>query len=150
MRDSFENEHRQQKGKANHGLSFRACILPQIPLVLGWLALDLTLRFTFQGTGVVGGHYLPAHLFTLGWVAILTGLVILAPGRLRSLARWLPTVVFGLLTLTHSAFMNVFRRFFSVAALTFSGVGDFVEVDYIQFHRPVLLAFGGAVLLTFL
>ena len=150
MRDSFENEHRQQKGKADPGLSFRACILPQIPLVLGWLALDLTLRFTFQGTGVVGGHYLPAHLFTLGWVAILTGLVILAPGRLRSLARWLPTLVFGLLTLTHSAFMNVFRRFFSVAALTFSGVGDFVEVDYIQFHRPILLAFGGAVLLTFL
>ena len=138
-----------QEGKAI-GLSFRACILPQIPLALAWLILDVNLRYTFQGTAVVGAWYLPAFLFTFGWILVLTGLVIFLPGRARSLARWLPTVVFGLLTLTHSAFMNVFRRFFSVAALTFSGVGDFVETDYIQFHPPILWAFGGAVVLTFL
>ena len=138
-----------QEGKAI-GLSFRACILPQIPLALSWLILDVNLRYTFQGTAVVGAWYLPAFLFTFGWILVLTGLVIFLPGRARSLARWLPTVVFGLLTLTHSAFMNVFRRFFSVAALTFSGVGDFVETDYIQFHPPILWAFGGAVVLTFL
>ena len=138
-----------QEGKAI-GLSFRACILPQIPLALAWLILDINLRYTFQGTAVVGAWYLPAFLFTFGWILVLTGLVIFLPGRARSLVRWLPTVVFGLLTLTHSAFMNVFRRFFSVAALTFSGVGDFVETDYIQFHPPILWAFGGAVVLTFL
>ena len=138
-----------QEGKAI-GLSFRACILPHIPLALSWLILDVNLRYTFQGTAVVGAWYLPAFLFTFGWILVLTGLVIFLPGRARSLARWLPTVVFGLLTLTHSAFMNVFRRFFSVAALTFSGVGDFVETDYIQFHPPILWAFGGAVVLTFL
>ncbi|MBQ2926670.1 MAG: LTA synthase family protein, partial [Ruminiclostridium sp.] len=138
------------EGKASHGLSFRACILPQIPLVLAWGILDLTLRFTFRGAGIVGVRYLPASLFTLGWLVVLAGLVFLLPGKARSLARWVPTLVFGLLTLTHSAFMNIFRRFFSVAALTFSGVGDFVEVDYIQFHPPVLLAFVAALVLTFL
>lgn len=149
MRNSFENEHRQQEGKAG-GLSFRACVLPQIPLILAWLVLDLTLRFTFRGAGIVGVRYLPASLFTLGWVVVLAGLVILLPGKARSLARWVPTVVFGLLCLTHSAFMNIFRRFFSVAALTFSGVGDFVETDYIQFHWPIVAAFVAALVLTFL
>ncbi len=150
MFQSSKRSDTVQEGKASHGLSFRACILPQIPLVLAWLVLDLTLRFTFRGAGIVGIRYLPASLFTLGWVVILAGLVVLVPGKARSLVRWLPTVVFGLLTLTHSAFMNVFRRFFSVAALTFSGVGDFVETDYIQFHPPILAAFGAALVLTFL
>ena len=149
MRNSFENEHRQQEGKAT-GLSFRACILPQLPLLLAWGILDLTLRFTFRGAGIVGIRYLPASLFTLGWLVVLAGLVFLLPGKARSLARWVPTLVFGLLALTHSAFMNIFRRFFSVASLTFSGVGGFVEVDYVQFHPPILIAFGAALVLTFL
>lgn len=154
----------QTEGKAL-GLSFPVCVLKGrvysraggplswlhlLPLVLAYLGLDLTLRFTYRGMGIVGVTYLPASLFTLGWVLVLAGLVPVVPRWARPLVRWLPVAVFALLCLTHSAFMGVFRRFFSFSALTYSGVESFVETDYIQFHPWVVAAVLAAVLLTLL
>ena len=82
MIDSSKKLEKQREGKAD-GLSFAACVLRGrvysreggllshlylVPLVLAYLCLDLTLRFTYRGMGVVGVKYLPASLFTLGWV----------------------------------------------------------------------------------
>ena len=164
MFHSSKQSDNLQEGKAN-GLSFAACVLRGrvysreggllshlylIPLVLAYLCLDLTLRFTYRGMGIVGVKYLPASLFTLGWVLVLAGLIFLVPQRAKWIARWLPMAVFGVLCLTHSAFMVVFRRFFSFSALTYSGVESFVETDYIQFHPAIVAAVAVALLLMFL
>ena len=102
MFNSSEKPDKQQEGKAI-GLSFAACVLRGrvysregglrshlylIPLVLAYLCLDLTLRFTYRGMGIVGVKYLPASLFTLGWVLVLAGLIFLIPQRAKWIARW--------------------------------------------------------------
>ena len=164
MIDSSPKLEKQREGKAD-GLSFVACVLRGrvysreggllshlylVPLVLAYLCLDLTLRFTYQGMDVVGVKYLPASLFTLGWVLVLAGFVILLPRKVKWLGRGLPIGIFVALCLTHSAFMEVFRRFFSFSALTYSGVESFVETDYIRFHPAILAAAVVSVLLVLL
>lgn len=164
MIDSSPKLEKQREGKAD-GLSFAACVLRGrvysreggllshlylVPLVLAYLCLDLTLRFTYQGMDVVGVKYLPASLFTLGWVLVLAGFVILLPRKVKWLGRGLPIGIFVALCLTHSAFMEVFRRFFSFSALTYSGVESFVETDYIRFHPAILAAAVVSVLLVIL
>ncbi len=164
MIDSSKKLEKQREGKAI-GLSFAACVLRGrvysreggllshlylVPLVLAYLCLDLTLRFTYRGIGVVEVKYLPASLFTLGWVLALAGFVILLPRKVKWLGRGLPIGIFVALCLTHSAFMAVFRRFFSFSALTYSGVESFVETDYIRFHPAILAAAVISVLLVIL
>lgn len=154
----------QEEGKAV-GLSFPACVLRGrvysraggplsylylLPLVLAYLGLDLTLRLTYEDLGIVDAGYGPANLFTLGWVLVLAGVVLLLPRRLQWLGRGLPVGIFVALCLTHSAFMGIFCRFFSFADLTYAGVGEFIETDYIQFSGKVLAAVAAAVVLTLL
>lgn len=164
MIDSSKKLEKQREGKAD-GLSFTDCVLRGrvyswkggplsylylIPLVLAYLCLDLTLRYTYRNIGIVGVKYLPACLFTLGWVLVLAGVVILLPRKVKWLGRGLTVGIFVILCLTHSAFMGIFCRFFSFSALTYSGVGEFVETDYIQFDSAILAAAVAAVLLTLL
>ncbi|MDO4516272.1 MAG: sulfatase-like hydrolase/transferase [Bacillota bacterium] len=164
MLHSFKKMEKQGEGKAD-GLSFAACVLRGrvysreggplsflylLPLVLAYLCLDLTLRFTYRGMGIVGVKYLPASLFTLGWVLVLAGFVLLLPRKVKWLGRGLPVGIFVALCLTHSAFMEIFSRFFSFSDLTYSGVGGFVKADYIRFQPLVLTAAAAAVLLVLL
>lgn len=148
------------------GLSFAACVLRGklysrettmlrsslylLPTALAWLLLDVALRFLYRDMGIVGVKYLPAALFTVGWTLVLTGLVALLPGKAKWVGRWVPFVLFALLSLAHSAFVAVFRRFFSFSALTFAGVGSFVETDYIQFRPGIIVALLVAAALLFL
>ena len=72
---------KKQEGKAL-GLTFWQCFarnrlystsvsgikpyLYIIPFFLAYFVLDLSLRFTYRGAGIVGVKFLPASLFTLG------------------------------------------------------------------------------------
>lgn len=109
-----------------------------IPFFLAYLVLDLTLRFTYRGMGIVGVKYLPACLFTLGWALIMAGLVFFLPKIPRWFFRCVPLVTCVVITVTHSGFMSSFRRFFSFSILTYKGTGSFMNAAYISIDWKVV------------
>ena len=92
----------KKEGKAQ-GLSFGYCYwhaklytkdgrgigpyLYIVPFFLAYLVLDVTLRYTYRGAGLVGVRYLPACLFPLGWALLLSGLVFVLPKVPRRFVR---------------------------------------------------------------
>ena len=92
-----------------------------VPFFLAYLVLDVTLRYTYRGAGLVGVRYLPACLFTLGWALLLAGLVFVLPKVPRWFVRCVPLVTCVVLAVTHSGFMSMFGRFFSFSVLSFGG-----------------------------
>lgn len=109
-----------------------------IPFFLAYLVLDISLRFTYRGMGIVGVKYLPACLFTLGWALIMAGLVFFLPKAPRWFFRCVPLVTCVVITVTHSGFMSAFRRFFSFSVLTYGGTGSFVDASYISINWKVV------------
>lgn len=117
---------KKQEGKAL-GLTFWQCFarnrlystsvpgikpyLYIIPFFLAYFVLDLSLRFTYRGAGIVGVKFLPASLFTLGWALVFAGLVFFLPKIPRWFVRCVPLVTFVVIAITHSGFMSAFRRF---------------------------------------
>ncbi len=118
-----------------------------VPFFLAYLVLDFTVRFTYRGMGIVGVKYLPANLFTLGWALLFAGLVFFLPRVPRWFVRCVPLVTFVVLTVTHSGFVSMFRRFFSFSALTFGGTGSFVKASYIKIDWRVIVGAAVAVVL---
>lgn len=121
----------------------QAGLLPYLhllPVLFSYGILDAALRFTYRWSGMVGLDYLPANLFTIGWLLVLGGLSLCLPKWGARLLRWIPLAVFVVLTLTHSGIMSMFGRFFTFSALTFGGVGEFVETSYISFAHKVVAA----------
>lgn len=143
----------KKEGKAQ-GLSFGYCYwhaklytkngrgigpyLYIVPFFLAYLVLDVTLRYTYRGAGLVGVRYLPACLFTLGWALLLAGLVFVLPKVPRWFVRCVPLVTCVVLAVTHSGFMSMFGRFFSFSVLSFGGTGEFFKADYIHIDWHVV------------
>ena len=144
---------KKQEGKAL-GLTFWQCFarnrlystsvpgikpyLYIIPFFLAYFVLDLSLRFTYRGAGIVGVKFLPASLFTLGWALVFAGLVFFLPKIPRWFVRCVPLVTFVVIAITHSGFMSAFRRFFSFSVLTYGGTGEFMDASYIQIDWKVI------------
>lgn len=153
---------KKQEGKAL-GLTFWQCFarnrlystsvsgikpyLYIIPFFLAYFVLDLSLRFTYRGAGIVGVKFLPASLFTLGWALVFAGLVFFLPKIPRWFVRCVPLVTFVVIAITHSGFMSAFRRFFSFSVLTYGGTGEFMDASYIQIDWKVIVGAAIAVLL---
>lgn len=144
---------KKQEGKAL-GLTFWQCFarnrlystsvpgikpyLYIIPFFLAYFVLDLSLRFTYRGAGIVGVKFLPASLFTLGWALVFAGLVFFLPKIPRWFVRCVPLVTFVVIAITHSGFMSAFRRFFSFSVLTYGGTGEFMDASYIKIDWKVI------------
>lgn len=153
---------KKQEGKAL-GLTFWQCFarnrlystsvpgikpyLYIIPFFLAYFVLDLSLRFTYRGAGIVGVKFLPASLFTLGWALVFAGLVFFLPKIPRWFVRCVPLVTFVVIAITHSGFMSAFRRFFSFSVLTYGGTGEFMDASYIKIDWKVIVGAAIAVLL---
>lgn len=162
MKQNKRSLDKKQPGK-DQGLTFWQCFardrlysregrgvwpyLFPLPLLLSYLVLDFSLRFTYRGMGMVGIKYLPAALFTLGWGLVFAGLVLCLPKIPRWFVRCVPLVTFVVLAITHSGFMSAFRKFFSFSALTFGGTGSFVDSSYISINWKVIAGATVAVLL---
>lgn len=121
-----------------------------VPLFLAYLVLDVALRFTYRGAGMVGVKFLPASLFTLGWALVFAGLVFFLPRIPRWFFRCVPLVTFVVIAITHSGFMSAFRQFFSFSILTYGGTGEFMDTSYISINWKVIAGAAIAVLLMML
>lgn len=110
-----------------------------IPLSLAWLVCDFTLRYHYRWVRVVDYHYLPANLFTIGWVCIMVGLVFALPWKAKWPFRCIPLMFCMACMETHCGFFNVFGKFFSLSVLSFVGSGGFASRDYIHIDRAILL-----------
>lgn len=147
MSTATKKKPKKLTGK-ERGLSLRRCLatakvysrdmegpLPYlyfIPLALAWFVCDLTLRYHYRGVGVVGVKYLPANLFTLGWVFIMVGLVFALPGKWKWPFRCV-TLMFCMANMeTHSGFYNFFGKFFTLSSLQYVGDGQFASREYIH------------------
>ena len=110
-----------------------------IPLSLAWLVCDLTLRCHYSDVGVVDQHFLPANLFTVGWTALMVGLVMALPWKAKWPVRCIPLMFCMACMETHSGFYNFFQRFFSLSVLTYAtGNDNFVKREYIHIDGPIL------------
>ncbi len=103
-----------------------------IPLSLAWFICDFTLRYHYRAVGVVGVKYLPANLFTLGWVCIMVGLVYALPRKIKWPFRCIPLMFCMANMETHSGFYNFFGKFFTLSSLDYVGDGQFASRDYIR------------------
>ena len=142
-----EKKPKKPTGK-EQGLSLRRCLatskvysrdmegpLPYlyfIPLSLAWFVCDFVLRYHYRAVGVVGVKYLPANLFTLGWIFIMVGLVFALPGKWKWPFRCI-TLMFCMANMeTHSGFYNFFGKFFTLSSLQYVGDGQFASREYIH------------------
>ena len=139
---------KKQEGKAL-GLTFWQCFarnrlystsvpgikpyLYIIPFFLAYFVLDLSLRFTYRGAGIVGVKFLPASLFTLGWALVFAGLVFFLPKIPRWFVRCVPLVTFVVIAITHSGFYECLPPVLLLLRAHLWGErGEFMDASYIK------------------
>ncbi len=112
-----------------------------LPFVFfSYAVLDLALRYTYRGLGMLGFRHPAAHLLTLGWCLILTAIACALPGRWKKAYLLVSIPLFAVLTAAHSVLRHLFRRFFMFSTLSFAQDGlAFADAQYIQIAPPVLL-----------
>jgi hypothetical protein len=80
-------------------------------------------------------------LFTFGWSLVLTAVAFLLPGIWRKIYQLVSICFFGLLVLTHGILINIFRRFFTFADLSFADEAtDFADLSYFVIRKLTILA----------
>ena len=105
-----------------------------------FLGLAWGFQLIYHRYGNVAMRNLNPLLFSLGWSLILTGVAILLPRLVQKIYMIASIVIFGLLTLVHGAFLNLFNRFFSFSDLGFAGDGAaFADLSYIQIPKKTIL-----------
>ena len=115
-----------------------------IPLALAWILLDVCLRFHYSWAATVDYTFLPANLFSAGWILLMVGLVFALPNRIKFPFRCIPLMFCMACMETHSCFYNVFEKFFSLSSLAYaSGARNLIKRDYIHMDDVIL---AGAVL----
>ena len=117
-----------------------------IPLwLLALLCLDLLFRKTYGYVGGVDWRAETPLYFTLLWLLLLAGLVLLLPRWGGRIVILLSTLLSCLLTVTHAVMYHLFGNFFGAADLLYAGDGAaFFSFQYLHM-RKLLLA---GVLLT--
>ena len=109
-----------------------------IPLLAGWLLLDIVLRCHYTDVGMVGWDHIPAWLFTVGWSVLMVGLVLAMPRGFKYFFRCVPLMFCMACMETHSGFFNYFGNCFSLSILSFVGGGDFADASYIKIDGEIL------------
>ena len=110
-----------------------------IPLTMGWILLDVCLRYHYREVASVDHTFLPANLFSAGWICLMVGLVFALPWKAKFPFRCIPLMFCMACMETHSCFYNVFEKFFSLTSLTYtSGAGKFIKREYIHIDSPIL------------
>ena len=127
--------------KAKHRNSPNAVsFLYLLPLLAGWLELDIVLRCHYTDVGMVGWDHLPAWLFTIGWAILMTGLVLALPRALKWFFLSIPLLACAVCALAHTGFYNCFGTMFSLSILSFVGDGQFADSSYIMLDDEILAA----------
>ena len=153
-KEKAEAKQRRKLPGKEQGLSFGRCFLRGklysrdvtgpapflylIPLLAGWLLLDIVLRCHYTDVGMVGWDYLPAWLFTIGWSVLMVGLVLALPKGFKYFFRCVPLMFCMACMETHSGFYNYFGNFFSLSILSFVGDGGFADSSYIKIDGVIL------------
>lgn len=109
-----------------------------LPLLAGWLLLDIVLRCHYADVGTVGFDYAPAWLFTIGWSILMVGLVLAVPRGFKYFFRCVPLMFCMACMETHSGFYNYFGNFFSLSVLSFVGNGGYADSSYIKIDGVIL------------
>lgn len=116
---------------------------PCIHLILFFIALvalDFGFRAFFSHLSILSdAQRARFYPFTLGWALAFTGIAALLPRKARQIYMIALTTVFALLCVTHSVFINMFRRFFSVTDFAFAGDGAaFADLSYLVVRKLLL------------
>lgn len=123
-------------------------LLPRLAMplwLLALLCLDLLFRKTYGYVGGIGAKALTPLAFTVLWLLLLAGLVLLLPRWGGRIVVLLSTLLSCVLTVTHAVMYHLFGNFFGFSDLLYAGDGAaFFSFQYLQM-RKLLLA---GVLLT--
>lgn len=112
-----------------------------LPLwLLSLLGLDLLFRATYGYVGGANAWTAEPLLFTLLWLLLFAGLVLLLPrwgGRTVMLT---VTALSCLLCVVHAVMFHLFGNFFGIADLLYAGDGAaFFSLQYLQMRRLLLI-----------
>lgn len=104
------------------------------------VCLDLSFRYFYALPVSLRLLNSEALIFTLGWAALLTGMVRLLPVRIRRVAMIAVVVFCSLICIVHGVMFNLFGNFFSFADLAYTGDGaKFFSFTYLKVRKALLL-----------
>lgn len=113
-----------------------------LPLAFfSYVALDVSLRYAYRGSGMFRFLHPVPTISTLGWCLLLVGIASLLPGKAKKGYLVLSIVFFSALTIAHSVLRNMFRRFFMFSTLAFAQDGAaFADASYVRVDFIIVLA----------
>ena len=123
--------------------------LPLCFLIL--VCLDLAFRFFYRTPVSMSLLNSQALCFTLGWAALICGVLWLLPVKPRRIVMVCAVTLHAIVCIVHGVLYNIFGHFFSFADLAYTGDGaKFFSFTYLNVRKGLLLccvlAIFGAVL----
>ncbi len=117
-------------------------VLSPIVFFISLLLLDLGFRLYHQSVGETAVWNWVPNTFTVLWLLILTGVVLLIPGLAKKIVMGVLVGFFTLLVLAHTVLYHVSGAFISFSDLAFAeGVTSFLSVQYFTFSWKMYLLF---------
>lgn len=111
------------------------------------VALDSSLRYIHDGTGITAYDAQIPRVFTRAWALMLTFLVRLLPSRVRRGGMAVTGGLYLLLFLVNSMMKRAKGNFFSFSSMIFAADGfKFLDASYLQVRKLVWITFFGGII----